>query len=421
MKLKLIKDIMVDEKAYLKDSVVEVNDEFGSELLEQKSAEVYVVEKSISIAETKAVVENEDVKAVENTAIETKDISEKGINMSIEVKDVNLSKEQKMARTYKLAKFMKTGIGDAETKASAGQNETTAADGGALVDNDIVNGIWSNAIATAQILPLVQQRPVGRNFNTLEIKQLNEANGTPADYNGINLAVYAEGAQIAVAKRAYKIATASVNKLSTIIPFSSELLEDDAHGILAATENDIGKAFGLKIDQEILYGTSSLLTASVGNAGSRAVTLADASAPTAAELASMYMSQINPSQAEWFMSGTVYQGLMGLEDTAGNPVLAPNYNVSPFGTLFGRSVNVVSCMLGANGAAGTIGFCDWADGYIVGTKGGIKMASSIHVYFDTDDEAFRWVLRIAGMPKKAATMTLADARVVSPLVFGHDS
>lgn len=429
MKLKLLKDILgADEKAYLKDSIIEVNDEYAQELIEAKSATEYVIEKKIEIVEPESDETVEEIKSLETEETEEETVEQVEVKsikeietMDIEVKETKLSPEKKLINTIKVAKFLKTGVGDAETKAIAGQGETVAADGGALVDNDIVSGIWKNAIEVAQIMPKVQQRPVGRNFNALEIKQLNEANGTPADYNGINLSVYAEGAQIAVAKRAYASASAAVNKLATIIPFTNEILEDDAHGILAATEEDIGKAFGMKLDQEILYGTDSLLTASVGDAGSVAVTLVDASAPTAAELRDLYIAQINPAQAEWYMSGAVYENLMGIESTNGQQLIQPNYNVSPFGTLFGRPVNVVSCMLGANGEAGTIGFCDWRDGYIMGTKGGVKMASSMHVYFDVDQEAIRWVLRVAGLPKKASTMTLADAREVAPLVFGNDS
>jgi HK97 family phage major capsid protein len=183
----------------------------------------------------------------------------------------------------------------------------------------------------------------------------------------------------------------------------------------------VGAAFGMKLDQEILYGTNSLLTAAVGHAGSKAVTLSDASAPTLAEITEMYMANINPTVADWYVSGKVYQSLIGLEDTNGNKVLTPNYAVSPFGTLFGRPVHIVNCMKGANGVAGTIGFCDFANGYLVGTKGGVKFSRSVELYWLTDQEAMRWILRVGGAPTKASTLTLADSRAVASLVFGHDA
>jgi len=411
----LLKDMLVQGKAYVTGTIIDVSEAYATELIESKSAEFYV-DNEITVVEPEKI----DTKKIEKKIeVKTVDLTPKAEN--IEVKAPVLSPETKLANSFKVAKAIATGVYDAETKAIAGQGETVAADGGALIDNTIVDGIYSNANAAAQILPLVSQRPVGRNTNALEIKQLDESSGTPADYNGVTLDVVSEGGSISATKRAFTNASAAVNKLVAMIPFTSEILEDGAHGIVAATERDVGIAYGLKIDQEILYGTSSLLTASVGDGGSRAVTLADASAPTAAEVESMYMSNINPSAAQWFMSGAVYQSLMSLESTLGMRMLTPNYAMSPFGTLLGRPVNVVSAMLGANGEAGTIGFCSWADGYVIGTKGGVKMAKSIHLYFDTDQEAYRWILRIAGLPTKAATMTLADARVVAPLVFGDDS
>jgi HK97 family phage major capsid protein len=135
----------------------------------------------------------------------------------------------------------------------------------------------------------------------------------------------------------------------------------------------------------------------------------------------MYMAQINQGQAEWFMSGAVYSSIMALESTEGNPVIQPLYTVAPYGTLFGRPINIVPCMRGANGQAGTISFTDWGNAFIIGTKGGVRMQSSIHLYFNTDEEVYRWVLRIAGGPTKATTLTLADGRVVASAVHGFDS
>jgi len=416
-------DIEVDGKSFKADSTVKVGEDFAKQLIDEKKAELFI-EKEIEVVETKEA-EVEETEVEEEVVIEKKvdlTVSEEKEVMSIEVKDVKLSPEAKMVRSFRLAKAAKTGIySEADQKAIQGQGELVAADGGALVDEEIVQGIMKNAIETGQILPKVSKRAVGKNRNALEVKQLDESSGTPADYNGVVLSVTAEGGVISPTKRAFKNTQVAVNKLTAMIPFSDEIMEDDAHGLIADTQNDVGKAFGLKADDEILYGTDSLLTASVGHAGSVAVTLADASNPTIAEIHELYMAQIAPAQAEWYMSGAVYENLNQQESTSGGPVITPNYAVSPFGTLLGRPVNIVNCMLGLNGESGTIGFCDWSAGYVLGTKGGVKQARSMHLYFDSSQEAFRWVWRVAGMPTKCVTMTLKDGRTVAPLVFGNDS
>jgi len=422
MKVKVLKDFISDENAVIKGTIIEVSDEFGAELLEKGTVEAHVIDKSVKVAEVEVKEISEEVKEEVQKELEV-ELEQKNVVeeiMTIEVKEQKVAPEVKLMNTLKLAKAIKTGKWTDETKAIVGQGETTAADGGALVDNMIVDGIYANAVASSNLMGKCQQKPVGVGYNGMEIRQLNESAGTPADYNGINLQVVAEGVQINVNKIAYTTKTYAVNKLCALVPFTSEIMED-VPGIIPFTEAQVGAAYGLKIDAEILYGTSSLLTAAVGNAGSKAVTLADASAPTLAELREMYMSQINIGQSEWIMSGAVYENILGLESTLGQPVLQPNYAVSPFGTLLGRPVSIVNCMLGLNGEAGTIGLVDMSNGYVLGTKGGVKMARSIHVYFDVDNELFRWILRVAGGPTKAVTMTLADGRTVAPMVFGHDS
>jgi len=419
MKLKVIKEFEANDETFEVGALIEIEDtEYAEKLMSDELVEKYVEIKS-------AVVETEEKE--DEQVVEVKDISEEVSQeneiMDIEVKEEKLTPEKKLMNAMAVAKALKTNHWTEETKAIAGQGETVAADGGALVDEEIVDGIWANAVETGQLIGKVSQRPIGKNRNTLEIKQLNEANGTPADYNGVALSVTAEGGTISPQKLAYATATAAANKLTALVPFTEEILEDDAHGILAFTEQQVGAAFGLKVDEEILYGTSSLLTAAVGDGGSVATTLVDASAPTIAELHDMFKSQINVGGSEWYMSGQVYENINQLSRGASDfgPVIVPNYSVSPFGTLLGRPVNVINAMKGANGEAGTIGLCDWKNGYILGTKGGVKMAKSIHLYFDTDQSCYRWTLRIAGLPMKASTMTLNDGRTVAPLVFGNDS
>lgn len=452
-KLQIIKAFTEAEVEYVEGTTIEVAEDFAAELIEKGLAQE-IVEEQIECGEAEQKLQEEgeethiedeieaESKAIEELEAEIKKIGEvdevvkeleekvkqveseqkdKGNKiMNIEVKEQAIAPEVKLSNAVKLAKAIATGNWTAEAKAIEGQGETVAGDGGALVDVDIVSGIYANAVASSQIFAKVGKRPVGAGYNSFKIRQLNEANGTPADYNGVTLNVIAEGGAITPQKLAYTSDTVEINKLAAVIPFTSEILED-VPGIVEFTSAQVGTAFGMKLDQEILYGTDSLMTAAVGHAGSRAVTLADASAPTAGEIRDMYMSQINPNAAEWYMSGQVYENLMAIESTNGQQLIQPNYNVSPFGTLLGRPVNVVNCMVGANGVAGTISFSDFTNGYLVGTKGGVKMAKSVELYWLTDQEAVRWILRVGGAPTRARTMTLADGRIVAPIVNGFDS
>jgi len=420
-KLVIIKSYKDGDNEIAIDTEIEVSAEMAVELIEKGFAKEIEV-KVEAVEDTKLSDLEDEVKELKSK-LENLDKKDKGDNkiMNIEVKEQNMSPEMKFLQATKLAKFIKTGVGDAETKVIAGASESVTADGGALLDKDVIGGIEKVVLEKSELFNLARKRPVGKNFNSIELKAFDEPLGTPADYIGVNIVAVGEGAAMSYQKRAVKVLSAPVKKFGWLAAFTSEIIEDDAHGILMAAQEDFGTALSLVLDNEMLYGSLSNFTAAVGAAGSRAVTLADASTPTVAELMSMYSSQINKKSAEWYMSPAVHSNILQLEDTAGNPVMVQNYAVSPYGTIMGRPVNVVNCMLGANGEAGTIGFCDWSEGYIIGTKGNVRMESSVHILFDTDQEAYRFIYRAAGMPTKARTLTLKGGTILSPLVFGTDS
>ncbi len=419
-KLVIIKSYKDGDTDIAVDTEIEVSAEMAVELIEKGFAKEIEV-KVEAIEDTKLSDLEDEVKELKSKLVNL-DKKDKGDNkiMNIEVKEQNLSKETKLCNVVKLAKSLATNMWTEETKAIAGQGLTVSGDGGALVDPMIIDGIYSNMIASSQIFSKVGKRPVGDNADSFKIKQLNESKGTPAEYNGIVVEALDEGGAITPQKIAYAPVTVDIKKIGCIVPFTQEIL-DDVPGIVEFTEKQVGTAFGLTYDNETLYATLARMTAAVGHAGSVAITLADASAPTAKEIRDMFMANANPGVAEWYMSGAVYANLMALESTNGQQLVQPNYNVSPYGTLMGRPVNVVNCMLGENANSGTIGFCDWGNGYLVGTKGGVKMAKSMELYFLTEQTAFRWVSRAGGAPTKAVNMELKDKRKVANLVFGSDS
>jgi hypothetical protein len=49
-------------------------------------------------------------------------------------------------------------------------------------------------------------------------------------------------------------------------------------------------------------------------------------------------------------------------------------------------------------------------------SGGVQSASSIHVYFSSDETAFRFVYRVGGQPSWISTRTEKDGTTTSPFV-----
>jgi HK97 family phage major capsid protein len=126
------------------------------------------------------------------------------------------------------------------------------------------------------------------------------------------------------------------------------------------------------------------------------------------------------TNASWFINQEVYPQLWSMVQVigvGGVPVFLPPGGVgsAPGGTLLGRPVVPIE-YASALGTVGDIILADWSQ-YVLLRKGGIEQASSIHVYFDTDETAFRWVLRINGRPwRKSVVSPYKGSLTTSPFV-----
>jgi len=106
--------------------------------------------------------------------------------------------------------------------------------------------------------------------------------------------------------------------------------------------------------------------------------------------------------------------------TASVPVYVPANGLAgaPYGTLLGLPV-YFSEQCDTVGDQGDIILGQWSQ-YLVGQKAGadvVDYASSIHLRFDYDEQAFRFTTRIDGQPWwKAALATRNSANTLSPFV-----
>lgn len=414
MKIKLLKELKSGEDTLEVGTVIEVSDEYAAEL------------KSANIGEDYTVPINKDISIIEAEAKEIKDkVESKKIidDGKIEVGETKDSKETMLHKSLVLAKSRATNNWnddarkfDAEEKAILGQGEATNV-GGALVTDQIANGIFDVAMETSVVASKAQSQPIAQGYNSLTVRQNKSTTATAASYKGLVLSVIAEGATITPASTVgYTLANASVNKIIALNYQTNELIED-VPGLTGNIEGLVGEAFGLVLDDEIINGTRSLLTPLVGDLSVATVAAVGAGDVTPAILNEFISKAINPARSEWFMSGeTFYNVVQGLTDASNRRLVQPMLADPIKQTLLGYPVNIVSCMQAAAQAKVDIMFGSIGDGYIIGTKGGPKFAKSIHLEYLTDQTAYRWVLRVAGLPTVYSKITLADGRTVSPVV-----
>jgi HK97 family phage major capsid protein len=100
------------------------------------------------------------------------------------------------------------------------------------------------------------------------------------------------------------------------------------------------------------------------------------------------------------------------------PVFLPAGGLSglPYDTILGRPYYDIE-YLPALGTLGDLLLVSPSQYQMIEKAGGIQSASSIHVYFTTDETAFRFVYRVDGAPIWDTTLTLKDGTTtVSPFV-----
>jgi HK97 family phage major capsid protein len=123
----------------------------------------------------------------------------------------------------------------------------------------------------------------------------------------------------------------------------------------------------------------------------------------------------------WFINQDLIPKLCQMElavSTAGGSLtyMPPGgLSQSPYATLMGRPViPIEQCQ--TLGTKGDILLTDFGE-YLLIDKGGIESASSIHVRFQYDESAFRFVYRCDGQPKWNAALTpFKGSNTQSPFV-----
>jgi HK97 family phage major capsid protein len=139
----------------------------------------------------------------------------------------------------------------------------------------------------------------------------------------------------------------------------------------------------------------------------------------------MYSRRLGPAGAfSWFINQDIEPSLYALTldvGTGGMPVYMPPGGLSdaPYGRLLGLPVIPLE-HTATVGTTGDIMLADFNQ-YIMIDKGPTQVASSIHVYFVSDETAFRFVYRCDGQPIDVAPITPANSALTQSAFVVLDS
>jgi len=295
-------------------------------------------------------------------------------------------------------------------------SEGVGADGGFAVPPEFRTQIMEKVMGEASLLGRCDLIDTAGNSVTIPTDET-----TPWQTTGGILAYWeGEGQQISQSKPNLQDTTIRLNKLAALVPVTTELLED-----AAALASYIGRKAPEKIDFKvnlaIIQGTG--VGQPLGILHSPAlIAVAEESAQTThtvnfANITKMWSRLWGPARqnAIWLINQDVEQQLnaLGFPSTGATTLQFPVYippgglSGAPYATLMGKPV-LVTQACNALGLQGDIILTD-LQAYLAAQKvGGLRAETSIHLWFDYDQVAFRFILRLAGQPWWSTVITPRD-------------
>lgn len=282
-------------------------------------------------------------------------------------------------------------------------SEGVGADGGFAVPPDFRNTIIQKVMGEDSLLSYTDQQISSGNSITFPADETTPWQSS----GGIQAYWEVEGGQKQQSKPALTEKTVKLNKVIALVPLTDELLED-APAMASYVNRKAPEKIVFKVNDAIINGTGVGMPLGILKSPGTVIVAKESAQPADtivfANLTKMWTSLTPMARrnARWLMNADVEGQLMSLSfPGAGTavPVYMPpgGLSVAPYGTLFGRPIAYSEAMPPL-GDEGDIILGDLSN-YLSGVKaGGVKSDVSIHVWFDYDITAFRFVLRVGGQP-----------------------
>ena len=310
-------------------------------------------------------------------------------------------------------------------RAATGMGEAAPSDGGFLVQQDFAAGLINRVYETSPVVSRVTKIPIGANSNGVKLNAIAETTRASSIWGGIILYWLGEGSEKTKSRPEFRQIELSLHKLAGLYYATDELLQDAA-SLESVAVQGFTQALDVELERVIIRGTgagqplgiltSPCLISQAAEVGQLAATV------VFENIVNMWSRLWSRSQssAVWLISQSVLPQLMQMyigTGASGQPVWLPPNGVAgaPNGTLFGRPIYAVeNCSV--LGTVGDIILADLGE-YLMATKGGPQLASSIHVQFIYDETVFRIVYRCDGQPAWNSTLTPKDGgSTVGPFV-----
>lgn len=306
---------------------------------------------------------------------------------------------------------------------ATGMSEAVNADGGFLIPSEFSTALLTAMANAGTLAPKTLNFPVN---NNLTLPFVNLTTQATSWTGGVTVYKPAEGIQKTGSKPALAQAELKLHKMTALVYATDELLNDSPMALQTFLNTMVSTELALTKDEDIINGSgagealgvmnSPCLVSVAKETGQAAATL------EYANVLKMWM-RLNPtsrSNAVWLIASDAMEQIGKLSvsvGTGGAPVMVVNAATNLPQTLFGAPI-IWSPHCQTLGTAGDIILADFSQ-YVTITKAGAAMesATSIHLKFDYDETAFRFVVRFDGQPWWSSAVTPKHgSSTVSPFV-----
>jgi HK97 family phage major capsid protein len=292
-------------------------------------------------------------------------------------------------------------------RAPTGAGEVDPTGGGFLVQTDFSATVFMLAHDMGEILGRVNKIPISANANGIKIPGVDETSrATGSRWGGVQSNWVAEGIIGTESRPKFRLVEFDLRKLISKMTVTDELLQDST-----ALTTIAAQAFS----EEIMFMTEDAIFEGTGAGQPLGIINAPALVTVAKEVGqaagTIQLENINKlwarlwarsrKNAVWLINQDCEPQLYQLNQVAGvggMPVYIPPGGVqnAPNSLLFGRPV-IATEYSSVLGAPGDIALVDLSQ-YTIVDKGGVQMATSMHIAFDTDEMRFRITYRVDGKP-----------------------
>lgn len=304
-----------------------------------------------------------------------------------------------------------------ENLKATGLSEAQPSQAGFLVPQQTASGIVEKMYGTGTLLSLFTNRdPVaGNNMTYNVVDETSRADGSRS--GGITAYWGAEGGTKTASKPTFRQLELKLKKVYALCVATDELLED-APALAGWLSRTVPNELRFKVEDAMINGDGVGKPLGILNSGAlKTATRTDDNEIDSLDIARMWAGRYaGAKDYVWLGNQSIFPQLLNL--TVGNmPVYLPAGGLSglPYSTLMGAPYYDIE--YGA--ALGTIGdllLVSPSQYQMIEKAGGIQTASSIHVYFTSDESAFRFVYRVDGAPIWQSALTGKDALTYSPFV-----